>query len=140
RHDNIEAIYKKLGEQRDNADVTETLRALHRIVNAAIKTDTPGADQAEGLTVDLSQIDIDRLRAEFEKKVRRKATVIEDIRTIIERKLAQLLAQNPRRLNFEVKYREIVAAYNLDKDRATIEKTFIEFMTMCAGLDDEQRR
>jgi len=35
RHDNIEAIYKKLTERRDTADVTELLKELHRIVNEA---------------------------------------------------------------------------------------------------------
>ncbi len=50
RHDNIEAIYKKLTERRDTADVTELLKALHRIVNEAIRTQAVGDDQAEGLT------------------------------------------------------------------------------------------
>jgi type I restriction enzyme R subunit len=54
RHDNVEAIYKKLTERRDTADVTELLKALHRIVNEAIRTQAPGEDQAEGLTFDLS--------------------------------------------------------------------------------------
>ena len=47
RHDNIEAIYKKLAERRDTADVTELLKELHRIVNEAILTQAPGDDQAE---------------------------------------------------------------------------------------------
>ena len=38
RHDNIEAIYKKLMEQRDTADVTALMEELHRIVNEAIRT------------------------------------------------------------------------------------------------------
>ena len=55
RHDNIEAIYKKLKERRDTADVTELLKELHRIVNEAIRAQAPGEDQAEGLDVfDLS--------------------------------------------------------------------------------------
>ena len=58
RHDNIEAIYKKLTERRDTADVTELLKELHRIVNEAIRTQAPGDDQADGLTFDLSQIDM----------------------------------------------------------------------------------
>ena len=62
RHDNIEAIYKKLTERRDTADVTELLKELHRIVNEAIRTQSPGDDQAEGLTFDLSQIDMEKLR------------------------------------------------------------------------------
>src|SRR6185503_4016237 len=38
RHDNIEAIYKKLEERRDTADLTDLLKELHRIVNEAIRT------------------------------------------------------------------------------------------------------
>ena len=56
-HDNIEAIYKKLQEKRDTADVTEVLKELHRIVNEAIRAAAPGEDHAQALTVDLSQID-----------------------------------------------------------------------------------
>jgi hypothetical protein len=92
RHDNIEAIYKKLTERRDTADVTALLKELHRIVNEAIRTQLPGEDQAEGLTFDLSKIDLEKLRNEFAKKVNRKATVIQDIRTIVEKKLADMLA------------------------------------------------
>jgi type I restriction enzyme, R subunit len=62
RHDNIEAIYKKLTERRDTSDVTELLKELHRVINAAIRTQAPGEDQAEGLTLDISRIDLERLR------------------------------------------------------------------------------
>ena len=55
RHDNIEAIYEKLQDRRDTADVTEVLKELHRIVNEAIRATAPGDDHAEGLTVDLSR-------------------------------------------------------------------------------------
>ena len=99
RHDNIEAVYKKLGERRDTADVSALMQVLHRIVNQAIASIAPGGDQASGLTVDLSQINMEKLRDEFGKKVKRKATVIEDIRQIVEEKLAQMLARNPLRMN-----------------------------------------
>ena len=72
--------------------------------------------------------------------MKHKATAIEDIRALVERKLALLLAQNPTRMDFEVKYREIVAAYNLDKDRATIEEIFAKLMALSKSMDDEQRR
>lgn len=140
RHDNIEAIYKKLSERRDTADVTELLKELHRIVNSAIQADLPGTDQAEGLKCDLSKIDLEALRDEFAKKVRRKATTLHDIRDIVEQKLAQMLARNPMRMDFQIKYEEIVAAYNLEKDRATIEETFRQLMELMSSLDDEQKR
>ena len=140
RHDNIEAIYKKLTERRDTADVSELLKILHRIVNQAIATQAPGGDQASGLTVDLSQINMEKLRDEFARKVKRKATVIEDIRKIVEDKLAQMLARNPLRMDFEKKYQEIISSYNQDKDRATVEETFARLMNLANSLDAEQRR
>ncbi|MEF3049351.1 type I restriction enzyme endonuclease domain-containing protein [Pseudotabrizicola sp. L79] len=140
RHDNIEAIYKKLTERRDTADVTELLKELHRIVNEAIRTQAPGDDQAEGLTFDLSQIDLEKLRDEFAKKVRRKATALQDIRDIVEQKLAEMLARNPARMDYQVKYEAIIADYNREKDRTTIEETFRRLVELVNSLDQEQKR
>ncbi len=140
RHDNIEAVYKKLSERRDTADVTELLKELHRIVNQAIRTDAVGGDQAEGLSFDLSQIDLERLRDEFARKVRRKATALQDIRDIVEDKLAAMLARNPMRMDYQVKYEEIVADYNSEKDRTTIEETFRRLVDLVNSLDQEQMR
>jgi type I restriction enzyme R subunit len=140
RHDNIEAIYKKLTERRDTADVTELLKELHRIVNDAIRTQTVGDDQAEGLTFDLSQIDLERLRDEFAKRVRRKATALQDIRDIVEQKLAEMLARNPARMDYQRKYEDIVADYNREKDRTTIEETFRRLVELVNSLDEEQKR
>ena len=140
RHDNIEAIYKKLTERRDTADVTELLKELHRIVNEAIRAQTLGDDQTEGLTFDLSRIDLERLREEFAKKVRRKATALQDIRDIVEQKLAEMLARNPRRMDYQLKYEEIVAAYNAEKDRTTIEETFRRLVALVASTRSRRRR
>ena len=140
RHDNIEAIYKKLMEQRNTADVTELLKALHRIVNEAIRTQTPGDDQAEGLTFDLSQIDMEKLRDEFSRKVQHKATALQGIREIVEKKLAEMLARNPGRMDYQQRYEEIVADYNREKDRTTIEETFRRLTELIEELDAEQKR
>jgi type I restriction enzyme R subunit len=140
RHDNIEAIYKKLEDRRDTADVTEVLKELHRIVNEAIRAAAPGEDHAEGLTVDLSQVDFEKLRNEFGAKVRRKHAALQDIRVLVETKLAQMVARNPLRMDFYRKYQEIVADYNREKDRATVEATFAQLLALAATLDAEQRR
>ena len=140
RHDNIEAVYKKLTERRDTADVTELLKELHRIVNEAIRTQSPEDHQAEGLTLDLSQIDMEKLRDEFAKKVRHKATALQDIREIVEQKLAEMLARNPSRMDYQQRYEEIVAAYNREKNRVTIEETFRRLVELVDELDAEQKR
>ena len=140
RHDNIEAIYKMLTERRDTADVTALLKELHRIVNEAIRTHAPGEDQAGGLTFDLSKIDLDKLREEFARKVQRKATAVQDIRELVEEKLSAMLARNPMRMDFQVKYEGIIADYNSEKDRTTIEETFRRLVELVRSLDEEQER
>src|SRR5207253_225994 len=82
RHDNLEAVYKKLEERRDTADVTELLKELHKIVNEAIRTQQPVDVTAEPLQYDLSTDDLEKLRNEFAKKVKRKAAALQDIRQI----------------------------------------------------------
>jgi type I restriction enzyme R subunit len=139
RHDN-EAIYKKLEEKRDVADVTEVLKELHKIINEAIRAQQPGEDHAEGLTVDLSQIDFEKLRQEFAKKVRYKQTALQDIREVLEKKLQQMLARNPMQMDYYRRYLEIVAEYNREKDRVTVEQTFAELVKLANSLDTEQRR
>jgi type I restriction enzyme R subunit len=140
RHDNIEAIYKKLEEKCDVADVTELLKELHKIVNEAIRAQQPGEDHAEGLTVDLSQIDFDKVRQEFAKKVRYKQTALQDIREVLEKKLQQMLARNPMQMDYYRKYLDIIAQYNREKDRVTVEQTFAELVRLATSLDAEQRR
>ena len=140
RHDNIEAIYKKLEERRDNSDVTEVLKALHRIVNEAIAAQGPGTDHATGLTVDLSRIDFKKLRDEFNKRVPRKRTAVQQIAAIIEAKLNAMMARHPKLMDYYKRYQEIVADYNREKDRATVEKTFADLVRLAESLDAEQRR
>lgn len=140
RHDNIEAIYKKLTERRDTADVTVLLKELHRIVNEAIRAQTPVDAEPDSRFYDLSTIDLGKLRDEFVSKVRRKATVLQNIRDVVEAKLAQMMTCNPMRMDYYKKYQEIIADYNREKDRVSIEETFAKVTDLIASLDDEQRR
>jgi len=116
------------------------LKALHRIVNQAIVTDAPGVDQVEEKQYDLSQINLEKLRDEFAKKVKHKATTLQDIRTIIEARLSRMLMHNPRHMDYYQKYQEIIAEYNQEKERVTIEETFAKLVELAKSLDAEQQR
>jgi type I restriction enzyme R subunit len=140
RRDNIEAIYKKLQEKRDIADVTDLLKELHKIVNEAIRAQAPGEDHANSLQVDLSRIDFTKLREEFATRVTRKRIALQDIRDVIETKLARMLARNPMRMDYYRKYHEIIADYNREKDRVTIEDTFALLCDLIEAMDVEERR
>ena len=51
-----------------------------------------------------------------------------------------MLARNPMRMDYYRKYQEIVADYNREKDRVTVEETFAELVELANSLDAEQRR
>ena len=72
--------------------------------------------------------------------MRRKHAALQDIRDVVEKKLAQMLARNPLRMDYYKKYQEIIADYNREKDRATVEATFAQLVALAASLDAEQRR
>jgi type I restriction enzyme, R subunit len=59
---------------------------------------------------------------------------------VVEKKLQQMLARNPMRMDYYKKYQEIIADYNREKDRVTVEETFARLMELAHSLDAEQRR
>lgn len=140
RIDNIDAIYKKLIQKREVSDVTDILRELQRIVNEAIRAQGVGDDHAEGITIDLSKLDFKKLGDEFAKKGRRKHTAVQEMCAVVEARLADMLRNNPLRMDYYKKYQEIIADYNREKDRATVEETFIRLIEFVEGLDAEQQR
>ncbi len=72
--------------------------------------------------------------------MRRKRAALNDIRDVVEEKLAQMFARNPMRMDYYRKYQEIIADYNREKDRVTVEETFVRLVDLANSLDAEQRR
>jgi type I restriction enzyme R subunit len=51
-----------------------------------------------------------------------------------------MLARNPMQMDYYRKYLDIIAQYNREKDRVTVEQTFAELVRLATSLDAEQRR
>jgi type I restriction enzyme R subunit len=134
----INYVYKSLQEDREAADISGIMRELHEVVDQAI---VPRADgkTTEGKKFDISAIDFDRLRAEFERRPTKRTDTL-NLMDAVERRLERMLRENPTRTNFQAHYEEIVAAYNGEKDRVTIEATFESLLKFVASLDDEESR
>ena len=136
--DAINIVYKSLQQDREQADISDIIRQLHQVVNEAIETRDSGPESIRG-TYDISRIDFDRLRKEFERSPRKNSTV-QNLRQAVEQRLQRLLLQNPLRTDFQQHYEQIVSEYNREKDRVTIEKTFEALFTLVQDLDDEEHR
>jgi type I restriction enzyme R subunit len=136
--DAINIIYKSLQRDRDQADITDIIRQLHGVIDEAIETrTTPELPESE--PYDISKIDFDRLRQEFERSPAKRTTV-QNLKQVIEQRLERLLGQNPLRTDFQRHYEEIVEEYNREKDQVTIERTFEELLRYANALDEEESR
>ncbi len=137
-HDAIDIVYKKLLGDRDKADISRIIQDLHKVVDQAVEVREAGPGVDDYL-YDISKIDFKLLQEEFAKK-KHKNTTVYCLKEAIEKKLARMLKQNPLRTDFNKRYQEIIQAYNEEKNRSTIEKTFEELMKYYRQLSEEERR
>ena len=137
-YDAINVIYRSLQTDREQADISDIIRKLHEVIDTAIdvRADRVGEDRP---TYDISAIDFDRLKREFERS-RAKRTTVQSLKHTVEQRLQRLLARNPLRTNFQKHYEETVAEYNREKDRVTIEQTFEELLKFVQKLEEEESR
>jgi type I restriction enzyme R subunit len=136
--DAINIVYKSLQQDREQADITDIIRQLHQVVDGAIEIKPERVAEPDKL-YDISKIDFDRLRKEFERSPR-KNTIVQNLREAVEQRLLRLMMQNPLRTNFQQHYEQIVSEYNREKDRVTIEQTFEALFKLDQELDEEEHR
>lgn len=143
RVDVVKIVYKSLQEDVEHADISHIIEALRGEVDQAIVTahsaTTDSDRRVQERLFDISKIDFDRLLKEFQRS-KRKNTAVQSLKAMIESRLAKLLAQNPLRKDLQMRYEEIVADYNREKDRATIEATFQQLTLLTQAMSEEEQR
>ena len=138
--DAIEAIYKELQKKRQHADITDLSVAINEIVNEHLDIVPTMANEAgSGRKFDISGINFDLLRREFARS-KDKNLKLKDIQELLQERIAQMLAQNPSRINFYERYQEIINEYNQEQNRVNIEKIFEELIKLSNELTEEEKR
>jgi type I restriction enzyme R subunit len=117
----IEAIYDLLNQKTTSADISDVIRRLQQEVSMSISTKDNEVRETDA--VDLGTLDFDRLRAAFAKSKQKNAVVF-DLQAAIQKKLEQMVQQNPIRLEFYEKYKKIIEEYNQGKDIQAVQKAF----------------
>ncbi len=136
--DAINIVYKSLQRDKEKADISAIIRELHKVVDDVIETKETVTGEGFG-PYDISKIDFDLLKREFEKS-KKKNTTVQELKDVVESRLASILIRNPLRTDFQKRYDEIVAEYNREKDRVTIEQTFDALLQMVQELNEEDSR
>lgn len=134
----INIIYKSLQKDRDLADISDIIKQLHQVVDESI-TVAPDRAKVPNKPYDISKIDFNRLRAEFDN-TKTKNTTVQSLKSVIEKKLQRLIQRNPLRTDFQEHYEKIIAEYNKEKDHQNIEATFEALLKFVQELDEEESR
>jgi len=133
----IEAIYGQLNQKTKTADITSVMLRLQEVVNESVFVNEVQAPEPE--YINLSNLDFDKLKAAF-RRVKRKNTVVFELQNAVDSKLRQMIQQNPLRLKFYDKYKEIIKAYNEGKDSVVVQKTFDKLSELLEDLTEEDTR
>jgi type I restriction enzyme R subunit len=91
----------------------------------------------KGATWDLSRIDFDKLKEEF-KQATYPHIEIADLRAFLEKKLAEMLAQNRTRRDFAERLQEIIDQYNAGSN--TVDDYFEELLNHAREVREEDER
>lgn len=129
----INYIYSSLQDDKAAADTSAIIQKLNAIVAEAIDI-RPDAETNK--IFDISKVNFDLLRREFAKS-ERKAGDVQDLRSVLQARLAKMLAANPTLADYQERFDGIVAEYNKEKDKNTIEATFEALMRLTADMEAE---
>jgi type I restriction enzyme, R subunit len=132
----------------EQADVESVVNRLSELLDESVVVDKAETFKAKnfdaeykivqrGKAWDLSKVNVDQLRQEF-KQVEYKHIAIADLRSFIEKKLTEMLAQNVTRTDFAQRLQAVIDAYN---SGATATEDYYEQLTAhVAALQKEAER
>ena len=141
----LRGVMDSIVEQTDIDDAVLRLAALldESVVVDDAEAFTAKQFQAEyqivqrGKTWDLSKVNVEKLREEFEQAPF-KHIAITDLRAFLQKKLAEMLAQNTTRIDFLQRLQRVIDAYN---SGATATENYYEELSAFAGaLKEEAER
>ena len=135
----IVEIDGQLRKKRRHANNVDLMVQINQIISDYVQIEQPEAGLTESRRFDISHIDFDLLRAEF-ARAKQRNLALKDLEDLIQERLENMVTANPSRINYYERYQKIIDDYNRERDRATIEKTFMELMDLANSMDQEEQR
>lgn len=139
RKNAIEEIYRSIEDNIESAEIAEIMRKIQDVVDKSIENMVAEPTLDYNKVIDLSNLNFEILQKEFLKSDK-KNTLVQSIKDKIEKQLKQMVENNPLRVDFYVKYQEIIDEYNKGKDAVTVEETFKKLIEFVNSLSEEEAR
>lgn len=140
QYEAIMVINLEIKKVRKSVDNIELMIEINEIISSYVEIERiPYVAREETKRLNIGTIDFDFLRREFAKN-KRKNLILRDLEELIQKKLGSMLYNNPDRINYYERYKQIISDYNNEQDRATIEKTFMGLLALANQMSDEEQR
>lgn len=132
----------------EQADLDDAIQRLAALLDESVVVDNAESFNAKqfdaeyrivkrGRAWDLSKVNVEKLREEFKASPHRNIEIA-DLRAFLEKKLAEMLAQNSTRINFAERLQKIIDAYN--SGATSTENYYEELTAHVAAMQDEAER
>ena len=130
----IVVIADKIRSLTPSADISIVMGQVDGLLDKSIAP--KGYKIRETKIVDLSQVDFEKLKQQFEKS--RKHIEIEKLRGQINNKLVHMLQLNKSRMDFYEQFQKLIAEYNSGAKNA--DAFFAQLVTFAQSLNEEDKR
>jgi type I restriction enzyme R subunit len=135
----IWAISETIKSLGTNVDISAVTNQIEAILDQAVKIQPNAISDTKGIfgkTVDISKIDFEKLKKQFEKS--KKRTEIERLKALLSLRLVALVALNHSRMDFIAKFQEMIKEYNAGS--ANVEEIFNQLIEFAKKLNEEEKR
>lgn len=130
----VKVIANKIRSLTPQADISEIMDSINQLLDDSVEAEPYLI--SEGRPYDLSQIDFETLRKQFEKG--KKNTQVEKLKNALKHKIAVMVELNKSRMNFAEKLQEMIDEYNAGS--SNVEEFFEKLMKLADELSEEESR
>ncbi|MCC6262594.1 MAG: type I restriction endonuclease subunit R [Bryobacterales bacterium] len=135
----FKVVAEKIRLELPVVDISAVMADVEALLNRSIAAGgyvMPPVSNDPSRYIDLSQIDFESLREQFEKG--RKAVEVQKLRAKITVKLAQMVKLNRTRMDFLEEFQRMIDAYNAGS--SNVEAFFAKLMAFAKKLNSEEKR
>ncbi len=135
----FEMIARTINSKIIPADITEVMGKVDNLLDRSVAAEAYVIRESKSeyeTLIDLSQLDIEKLKARFEKD--RKHITAENLRNSIENKLQNMVQLNKTRMDFYQQFQQMIEEYN--NGSLNIDEFFKQLVVFAQGLKHEEKR
>jgi type I restriction enzyme, R subunit len=135
----FKVVAEKIRSELPVVDISAVMADVEALLNQSIAASgyvMPPVSNDPSRYIDLSQIDFEALKAQFDKG--RKPVEVQQLRARIAVKLAQMVKLNRTRIDFLEEFQHMIDEYNAGS--SNVETFFAKLMAFTKKLNDEEKR